>query len=366
MDDSEKKSRDAIAEQAAERFVANDDGPLGERDSAALLAWLKASPAHIEALLGVSTIARELPELRGDPEYSVEALAERARGEDETTVQPLWPRPIVVGGANDSTPRWRMAALAMGIVTTLCVGLFLMWNLKSAGPESPFGGGTTALHFETRHGEQRTWRLSDSTVLHLNTDSAVTIRYGKTERLVMLTSGQANFEVAHEPDRAFRVFAGAAEVIAIGTKFDVRLKDDATVVTMIEGRIAVGPSSMSGERSATSGEEQPARFIELGPDQQIRLVPGEWPPEVLAVDAQRDTAWMRRQIVFDHEPLKTVAAEFNRYAQKPIAITTPTLQNLQISGTFATDDIEAFIAFLRHLKGVRVEVTATQIRVSDD
>jgi transmembrane sensor len=182
----------------------------------------------------------------------------------------------------------------------------------------------------------------------------------------MLTSGQANFEVAHEPDRAFRVFAGAAEVIAIGTKFDVRLKDDATVVTMIEGRIAVGPSSMSGERSATSGEEQPARFIELGPDQQIRLVPGEWPPEVLAVDAQRDTAWMRRQIVFDHEPLKTVAAEFNRYAQKPIAITTPTLQNLQISGTFATDDIEAFIAFLRHLKGVRVEVTATQIRVSDD
>ena len=39
------------------------------------------------------------------------------------------------------------------------------------------------------------------------------------------------------------------------------------------------------------------------------------------------------------------------------------LRNLQISGVFATDDTEAFIAFLRSLKGVRVEVTETQIRV---
>ena len=77
MDNNEQKSRDAIAEQAAEQFVANDDGPLDERDSAALLAWVKASPSHIEALLDVSAIAHDLPELRGDPEYSIEALAER-------------------------------------------------------------------------------------------------------------------------------------------------------------------------------------------------------------------------------------------------------------------------------------------------
>jgi hypothetical protein len=30
---------------------------------------------------------------------------------------------------------------------------------------------------------------------------------------------------------------------------------------------------------------------------------------------------------------------------------------------FATDDSDAFVAFLRSLKGVRVEVTETQIRV---
>jgi transmembrane sensor len=365
MDDNEQKSRDAIAEQAAERFVADDDGPLGERDSAALLAWLKASPAHIEALLDVSGIARDLPALRADPEYAVEALVERARGEPDNTVQSLWTRPIVASG-NAAMPRWRVAALAVGIFATLCVGLFLVWNPRSAGPPSPFNSGSTALQFETRHGEQRTWRLADNTRLHLNTDSAVTIRYGKTERIAMVSAGQAYFEVAHEPDRAFRVFAGPAEVIAIGTKFDVRVDHDATIVTMVEGRIAVGPSSMWGGRGVNSDKEQPLRLVELGPDQQVKLVAGEWPPQITAVDSQRDTAWMRHQIVFDHEPLKTVATEFNRYAQKPIAITTPALQNLQVSGTFATDDIDAFIAFLRRLKGVQVEVTATQIRVSGD
>jgi hypothetical protein len=33
---------------------------------------------------------------------------------------------------------------------------------------------------------------------------------------------------------------------------------------------------------------------------------------------------------------------------------------------FATDDPEAFVAFLRSLKGVRLEVTTTRIRVSQD
>jgi transmembrane sensor len=98
------------------------------------------------------------------------------------------------------------------------------------------------LHFETRHGKQLSRRLEDNSVLHLNTDSAITIRFSKTERLIMLTSGQAEFEVAHDPARAFRVLTGSAEVIAIGTQFNVRLLENSTVVTVIEGRVAVGPS----------------------------------------------------------------------------------------------------------------------------
>ena len=365
MISNEEQVRAAIAEQAGEWLVTNDDGPLDARDSAALIAWLKASPVHVEEFLGVSVIARDLREARSDPEYSLETVLARARAEDDTPVQPLWSG-VIAPVRGISSRRWLTAAATMAAaVIVLSLGLFSLWNVRPIAQVSA-PGGTTALHFETRHGEQLSRRLPDNSVLHLNTDSAVTIRFGKTERLVTLTSGQADFEVAHDPNRAFRVFAGSAEVVALGTKFDVRLEHDSTVVTVIEGRVTVGLSPMSEKLAPHSSQNHPPRFVQLGADQQIRVAADEWPATPAAVDAQRTTAWLHRQIVFDQEPLERVAAEFNRYAPKPIEIATPALRNLEISGVFATDDTEAFIAFLRSLTGVRVEVTTTRIRVSRD
>ena len=356
MNSNEEKSRAAIAEQAGEWFVANDEGPLDARDSAALAAWFKASPAHIEEFLGVSAVVRDFKQARTDPQYSLEAILARARAEDEEPVRRLWPR-LTEAVRGRPFGGWFPAAATMAVIALLSVGLLWRWNLRPA--ERPATTeGMTALNFETRHGEQLTQRLADNSVLHLNTDSAVSIRYSKSERLVTLSSGQASFEVTHEASRAFRVHAGTAEVIDLGTRFDVRLDEGSTVVTVVEGRVTVGPRA--------SGQSPLLRPIELYADQQVRVTKGAWPATPVAVDAKRTTAWMHRQIVFDNEPLERVAAEFNRYSAKPIEITTPALRKLRISGVFATDDTDAFIAFLRSLKGVRVEVTATSIRVSGD
>jgi transmembrane sensor len=353
MISNEERVRAAIAEQAGEWFVAHDEGPLDAQDSAALAAWLKTSPVHIEEFLAVSTIARGLKEVRTDSEYSLEAILARARTADDTPVRSLWPR-LIETVRDKTSGRWLPAAVAMAACAVLSLGLLLTWNVRPIRQPSP-PDGITAQHFETRHGEQLTRRLADNSVVHLNTDSAITVRYGKTERLVMLSSGQADFEVAHEPDRAFRVIAGSAEVIDLGTQFDVRLEHDSTVVTVVEGRVAVGASN--------SGQNHPPPFVQLSADQQIRVTAGEGPATPVAVDAQRTTAWLHRQIAFDKEPLERVAAEYNRYISKPIEITTPALRNLKISGIFSTDDPETFIAFLRSLKGVRVEETETRIRV---
>jgi transmembrane sensor len=359
MISNEEQVRAAIAEQAADWLVANDEG-LDARESAALAAWLKASPVHVEEFLRVSVIARDLREARTDPEYSLETVLAQARSEDDAPVRPLWPR-VVAPVSGTPSRRWLTAAVAMAVVLGLSLGLPSLWRVRPVAL-LPAPVAATALHFATGHGEQLTRRLEDDSVLHLNTDSAVTIRFSKTERLVTLTSGQAAFEVTHDPARAFRVLTGSAEVVAIGTQFDVRLDGDSTLVTVIEGRVAVGPSQMS-ERRGTKPNDAP-RYVHVDANQQIRVTEAEWPAAPISVDAQHTTAWLHREIVFDHEPLQRVAAEFNRYAPKPIEIATPALQNLQISGAFATDDTDAFVAFLRTLKGVRVEVTATRIRVS--
>ena len=362
MTSKDEQIRATIAEQASEWFVANDEGPLDAEQSAALVAWFKASPQNIEEFLHVAVIARDLSGASAEPEHSVESLVARARADDDARVEPFWPR-LLAAVSEAPVRRWQTAAATVAALGLLSVGLFLMWNRPPLpGQVSP--ADATALHFETRHGEQQTHRLADNSVLHLNTDTAVTVQYSKTERRVVLASGQAGFEVAHEPERPFRVFAGPAEATARGTKFDVRLATDSTVVTVVEGRVAVGPSEMLDRRSTSSNPRQPVRLVEVGPDQQVSVSKDEWPATVTAVDAKRTTAWLHRQIAFDHEPLERVAAEFNRYAAKPVEIMTPELRKLEITGTFSIDDSEEFVAFLRSLDGVQVDVTATRIRVS--
>jgi transmembrane sensor len=352
MSVNDERVRNLIAQEAADWFVANRAG-LTVKERHAFATWINASPLHVEEYLALSAIACDLREACEDSQGDLEGLVARARQDEVSPVQPLWQRLVErVRGAGSNL--WPAPAFALAVFALLSVGLLMWWNrMSSAHP----GGGDqiAALHFETAHGEQRTYRLGDHSLLHLNTDSAVTVRYDRKERLVELTSGEAEFAVAHEPGRPFRVIAGAVEARVIGTEFDVRRAPDSTVITVVEGRVAVGASSSAN----------PSAFVQLGAGQQIRVA-GDQPGPPLAVDPRRATAWLHRQIVFEREPLERVAGEFNRYSAKPIEITTPGLRNLEISGVFATDDTEAFLAFLRSLEGVRVEVTATQIRVSQN
>ena len=97
--------------------------------------------------------------------------------------------------------------------------------------------------------------------------------------------------------------------------------------------------------------------------EQLRVARGEWPGTRRSVDRQRATAWLRREISFAHEPLGELALEFSRYAPAPIVIEGSALRALPVSGTFAADDTAAFIAFLRSLNGVQVDVGSARTRV---
>jgi transmembrane sensor len=357
----DERERHVIAEQAAAWFITNRAGPSpGER--ADFAAWLKASPIHVEEYLGLAVMANDLRDACVELAPSLDLLLAGTRPGEAEPVRRLWPR--LPGNLDARSPPTYRGAAVLATIAMLSLALLGWWGARFA-PRHPAPGTVTTLRFETRHGEQQTHRLPDNSVLHLNTDSTLTVSYSNSERIVMLSAGEAEFEVSHDARRPFRVFAGPAEMVDIGTQFDVRLEQDSTVVTVMEGKIAVGPASMRHE-GGDSSHEPLARFVELAGDQQIRVAQGTWPAAPVLVDAHRTASWLRRQISFDHEPLGRVASEFNRYSAKPIEIDTPSLREMEISGVFATDDIDAFVAFLRSLDGVRVEVTATRIRVRRD
>jgi transmembrane sensor len=352
--------QDLVTQQAADWLVANRT-ELAAREREAFAAWLRVSPVHVEEYLGVAAVARDLREACAELAASTDALVALAREAGE--------EPTPIGSAGIAAPRdpgrgrWRVAAVAWGALGAICLSLLGWWNFRVKPPGHATVAAATTLHFSSRHGEQQTHRLPDDSVLHLNTDTSITVRLSAAERLVTLESGEADFEVAHEPKRPFRVLAGSAQVLDIGTQFDVRLDPDAAVITVLEGRVAVGPRSPAADANPAANPR--AAFVELTANEHLRVA--QWPPGApVAADAHGKTSWMRRQITFEHEPLASVAKEFNRYASKPIVITTPALGNQEISGVFTIDDTAEFIAFLRSLKGVHVEVTESQILVSQE
>ena len=269
--------------------------------------------------------------------------------------------------------------------------------------------------YSTALGEQRSIQFEDGSTVELNSRSKIRVKYSKQERDVELIEGQALFHVAHDVSRPFIVAVGATRVRAVGTQFDVYKKSNGTVVTVVEGRVAVysapqgllprpsgevptlpvpaqaptsspdssprkhsvsPPSSVShGSSSSASdpeGHAQQPDSLTLGitSGSSFLLAAGEQ-VTVTADSAQRTanpnvagaTAWREREIVFESATLSDVAEEFNRYNQRQLVIEDPTLYGFHISGVFSSTDPDSLIRFLRERPGVKVTDTGGEIRV---
>jgi transmembrane sensor len=275
--------------------------------------------------------------------------------------------------------RRALLTLAASIVAiSLALG-WLLWFQKGAPSY------TTAI------GEQRSIVLSDGSTVALNSRSAIKIRFSKHERTVELIQGQALFHVAKDSARPFTVSADGTRVRAVGTQFDVYRKYSGTVITVVEGRVAVlahvAPAAATVElqsppvasddvarrpSDAVSSPNLIGRAREpLSGGDALFLVAGEQLTVTAKAYQKTDhpniaaaTAWTQRQLVFDSASLSDVAAEFNRYNTRQLVIEDPNLYDFHISGVFSSADPDALIRFLRERPGVRVTETESEIRIA--
>ena len=346
MSPSDEQIRAAIAEQASEWFMENRSGLLDHKESARFMSWLQASPMHVEEYLRIAALAPDLETAAKTNDTPRETLVARARGEPDGILSldraglaqlPTLARPR-------RSPVWSLAAAAALAV----VAVTTVWSMRDG---ERFGLPRT---YSTVRGEQRTQKLPDGSVLHLNTDSAVTVRYSRTERLAILDRGQALFEVAHQDERRLRVQTDRAGIVAVGTQFDVYRRSGTTTVTVVEGSVEV---YRGGPPPPTGGEPS----VRLDPGDQLDV--GDRIGARRHVDAHAVVAWLQRQIAFQDEPLGEVAAEFNRYGPITVEIKDDSLRALPISGIVDAYDTDSFAAYLATFKGVIVQKTPTRIRV---
>jgi transmembrane sensor len=359
MDAVDPRLREAITQAAADWYARHRAGPLVETQRVAFLEWLKASPLHMEEYLGVAALDRNLAAATEDPSMSVQAWVELARQDAGADVLPWVGARHAAGvthaGAGGLVRKpWRRWAVAAAIG----VGLGLIGFLRRGGVDP----ARTELveSCRTGHGQQRTWKLPDGSTLHVNTDTVATVRFAPAERVIDVEHGQVAVEVAHDASRPFRVHAGAADAVAVGTNFDVYRLPDAVRITVINGRVAVSVGRFG--RAAPPPVFTGAVVSVVG-GQQIRIAGNRLPAAANAVDVRETTAWLERKIVFDQRPLAAVAEEFNRYNDGQFSIEDAALRRLPISGSFDAADTESFASFLGSLEGVRVERVASGYRI---
>ncbi|MPY73891.1 MAG: DUF4880 domain-containing protein [Alphaproteobacteria bacterium] len=224
---------------------------------------------------------------------------------------------------------------AIGGAMAACLALFMLWDdIRTFA----------AADYRSAVGEQRVVGLPDGSVVHLNTDTAIAIRYAAKERRVLLLRGEALFEVAPDPDKPFRVAAADGVAQAVGTAFVVRAGPESASVLVTEGRVAV--SSPAGADGA----------IEVGAGERAGYRRGEAPhaAEKAAEDAAPGSAvaWLRGKIVIDGMPLADAIAELDRYRRGRIVLLGGAAAGQPVSGVFDVGDVDEGIDALAATQGL--------------
>ena len=171
--------------------------------------------------------------------------------------------------------------------------------------------------------------LPDGSKVELGAGSRITTQYSSAARAVTVDSGEAFFSVQKDAHRPFVVTVGNLHVIAVGTAFNVRRGDDQVVVAVEEGKVRVSESSGSAPDLAAVGAGEQAVYRE-----RARHL-------VVAHIKPKDAApWRDGILKYEHEPLRAVVSDLNRYSTRKIVITDAVLADLPFTGTVFNNRID--------------------------
>ena len=327
--------------RAAQLVLRRRNGPWSETEQAALDAGL-ADPVSAAAIRRAERAWGAVGDHASAPELMV--LREQALARARRANARRWRLPRAIG----RNP-WVIAATVAGIAVVIGVGVQL----------SPYA--FTPGVYQTGVGEQKVIELSDHSRVALDTRTRIREVFTPDARIIEISHGQAQFSVAKDPGRPFKVIAGDRTIIAVGTVFTVEYVDREIRVAMLEGKVAVTTTSstalVSGFQSADTGDDTAeSAHSKTTPDgapdagtaltliagESLRVTKNGSATVTPKADLEAATAWRRGQVIFHAEPLGGAVRRLNRYSRLQIRIDSPELANLKISGVFEAGDTRAF------------------------
>lgn len=334
---SQEKSLPSLEEEVSSAFVQRLHGEWTAADQAALEKLLASDPAYAEAYRLAQETVDVLSIQADGPEMM--RFREQALAHARLAAANRW-----LGPHSRHLSRWRRAAA----LAAAAVALALLWQFSPLG----YRPG----QYRTGTGEQRVIELDDHSLVALDAETSIAVHYTLQSRTVELLKGQAEFSVAKDPRRPFKVIAGDRTIIDVGTVFTVEYVDRSLQVAIVEGRVAVasdGPPPGLHSINAVSGPTAPlpaiglktknAEPIELSAGEALKVTQDGRAVVIPHADLEEATAWRDGKVIFRNAKLSDAVERMNRYSRVKLEIADPALDNERVSGVFEAGDTEGFI-----------------------
>ncbi len=323
-------SKDDLQEQAC-CWISRLDRGLSEPERNALEGWVSASQSHRHALLEAASLWDDmsvLNELSGlFPQSKIK--------QDSSRVKRL---------VNQA--RWSVAAgflLAVVGVGLIVNNVFIQHDVNVV---------QAVQQLRTGVGEQKNVALSDGSVVHLNTNTMLSVTFTADKRDIVLVRGEAHFKVAHDTQRPFTVTAGDNRVTAVGTAFNMQYVDDhAFELVVTEGKVVVkdrfSPYASGDALFSATAQHKDDALMVAGEKARVK---GniEARQNLTDTDINDDLAWQQGMIVFKGEPLESVLSEIGRYTSVRFSIQEPSLKQRRVAGYFRVGDIDGLLGALKN------------------
>ena len=323
---------------AARAFLRRRSGSWSDADEAELRLTMQQDPEFADAFSRVQQSWSAI----GQHATSAELMAMREQA--------------ISRARRASAQRWLGDDKKRSLGLRIAAGVAALAVALTAGYElAPFGYRPG--EYKTDIGHQRMVELEDHSRVALDAATRLRVRYTKDARLIELLNGQAQFSVAKDPARPFKVEAGDHTVIAVGTVFTVEYVDSQISVAMLEGKVAVLPQDDSVGKTqsppdavlpsggaAQSGESPGAGgIIELEAGEALHVHSSGRTTIIPKADLEAATAWREGKVIFHEEPLGEAVRRLNRYSQLQIEIDDSELAAMQVSGVFEAGNAQAFV-----------------------
>ena len=315
---------DPIHLAAADWFVRLQSTEVSLEETLAWQAWLHETPLNAQAFARIEEISDVMRHVAPPPALSMRELA---RDRYDASV------PI----ANWKPRMRRRSWLTLGAAASIAAIALSFAFLKTPAVTTTYA---------TAIGETSNVALSDGSVIALGGDTQIRVALSDNLRAIELTRGEALFKVAKDAARPFKVSAGDATIIAVGTEFNVERDSDRAVVSVTEGRVEVKPIAGLLPVSLMQEFKPKLRSVRVNAGQQTTA--GSAGIEEPTKMEEPATDWQIGHLAFRLQPLRYVLEDVNRYAHKPIMLENESMGSLVITGTVERQNISGWVKSLEH------------------